>query len=195
MRAAIYTRVSTSEQTTKNQELSLVEVAERRGWTLIRVYEDFAISGGKGRDRRPALNEMLQDATRRRFDVLLIAAVDRLGRSVAQVAGALSDMQAAGVVVYAHREGMDGTTSYGRAMLGMAAVFAELEKELIRDRVRAGLARARAEGKRLGRPPTSSVVKARIRQLRGDGNSFRATARAADVAVATVQIVLRESVT
>jgi DNA invertase Pin-like site-specific DNA recombinase len=192
MRAAMYLRVSTDGQTVENQRHTLTEVAERRGWQVAQVYEDNGISGARGRERRPALNNLLKDAARRRFDVLLIAAVDRLGRSVAHVAGALSDMQAAGVVVYAHREGMDGTTPYGRAMLGMAAVFAELEREMIRDRVRAGLARARAEGATLGRPVIAAKVKAEVRKLRTEGNSLRATARLAGIAVSSVQAIIRE---
>lgn len=192
MRAAIYLRVSTDGQSTENQRLVLTEVAERRGWVIVRVYEDAGISGAKGRGKRGGFDALLKDGARRHFDVLLVAAIDRLGRSVAAVATALADMRAAGVTVYAHREGMDGTSAYGNAMLGMAAVFAELEREMIRDRVRAGLARTRAKGTRLGRPPLSSAKKERILEVRADGASLRATARRAGVSLSSVQAVLAE---
>lgn len=189
-RAAIYLRVSTDGQTTENQRMALAEVAERRGWTVVAEYEDAGISGAKGRDKRPGFDRMLKDATRRRFDVLMVAAIDRLGRSTAAVTAALAEMMAANVEPYSHREAIDGTTPHGRAMLQMAAVFAELEREMIRDRVRAGLARVKAQGRRLGRPTLAEDVKARVRKLREEGVPLRRIAQEAGIAVSSVQGIL-----
>jgi DNA invertase Pin-like site-specific DNA recombinase len=158
-RAALYLRVSTDGQTTDNQRRTLTEVSERRGWTVTTIYEDAGISGGKGRDKRPGFDAMLKDATRRRFDVLMFWSIDRLGRSTAAVTTALAELDAAGVSIYADKEAMDATTPHGRAMLQMAAVFAELERGMIRERVMAGLARVRAEGKKqLGRPKVGKKI-------------------------------------
>jgi DNA invertase Pin-like site-specific DNA recombinase len=163
-RAALYVRVSTDGQSTSNQRQALTEVAERRGWTITATYEDAGISGTKGRDKRPGFDAMLRDATRRRFDVLMFWSIDRLGRSTAAVTAALADLEAAGVAIYADKEAMDATTPHGRAMLQMAAVFAELERGMIRERVMAGLARVRAEGKKtLGRPKVGKKVEDAIR--------------------------------
>ena len=151
-RAALYLRVSTDGQTTENQRLALEAVAQHRHWQVVKVYEDAGISGAKGRDKRPAFDTMLKDALRRRFDVLMFWSIDRIGRSTATVAGALAELEAAGVAIYADKEGMDATTPHGKAMLQMAAVFAELERGMVRERVIAGLNRARAQGKALGRP-------------------------------------------
>ena len=189
-RAALYLRVSTDGQTSENQRLVLAEVAARRGWEVVATYEDHAVSGAASREKRPSFDRMLKDAARRRFDVLMIAAVDRLGRSTATVSVALADLAAAGIEPYCHREGMDGTTPYGRAMLNMASVFAELERDLIRDRVKAGLARVKAEGKRLGRPPVAAEVHQRVRELRAEGMPFRKIAATCGVALSTVQNVL-----
>ena len=128
-RVALYLRVSTDEQTTSNQRLALMEVGDRRGWNIVKVYEDAGISGAKGRDKRPGFNATMKDALRRHFDVLAVWSIDRLGRSTATVATALAELDAAGVAIYSDREGMDATTPHGRAMLQMAAVFAELEHD------------------------------------------------------------------
>jgi DNA invertase Pin-like site-specific DNA recombinase len=189
-RAAMYLRVSTDDQTTENQRRVLAEVAERRGWGVVQVYSDAGISGAQTRQKRPAFDNMLKDAARRRFDVLMVAAIDRLGRSTATVSVALADLAEAGVEPYCHREGMDGTTPYGRAMLNMASVFAELERDLIRDRVMAGLARVKAEGKQLGRPPVAAKVQDRVRKLRDEGMPFRRIATECKIAVSTVQNIL-----
>jgi DNA invertase Pin-like site-specific DNA recombinase len=137
-RVALYFRVSTDGQTTSNQQLALAEVAARRGWQVVQIYEDAGISGAKGRDKRAGLDAAMKDATRRRFDVLAVWSIDRLGRSTATVAAVLAELDAAGVAIYADREAMDATTPHGRAMLQMAAVFAELERGMIRERVNAG---------------------------------------------------------
>jgi DNA invertase Pin-like site-specific DNA recombinase len=189
MRAALYLRVSTDGQTTENQRRVLMEVAERRGWTVATTYEDAGISGAKGRDKRPGFGAMLRDATRRRFDVLLFWSIDRLGRSTAAVESALAELEASGVAIYADKEAMDATTPHGRAMLQMAAVFAELERSMIRERVMAGLARVRAEGKKLGRSTVGKKVEDAIRARLATGDGTLKVSKALGVGVSTVMRV------
>lgn len=197
-RAAMYLRVSTDGQTTENQRRVLTEVAERRGWEITATYEDAGISGAKGRDKRPGFDAMLKDATRRRFDVLAFWSIDRLGRSTATVATALAELDEAGVAIYADKEAMDATTPHGRAMLQMAAVFAELERGMIRERVMAGLARAKAEtpeqrrskGKKdAGRPRIATKTEQAIRDRLTTGDGMLKVAKALGVGVSTVQRV------
>ena len=106
-RAGIYLRVSRDDQITENQRLVLARVAEHRGWTIVQTYEDQGISGAKGRDQRPAFDRVLKDAVRRRFDILMVWSIDRLGRSVLHVANALAELDAAGIRLYCDREGID----------------------------------------------------------------------------------------
>jgi DNA invertase Pin-like site-specific DNA recombinase len=188
-RAALYLRVSTDGQTTDNQRIALLEVAERRGWSVVQTYEDAGISGAKGRDKRPGFDAMMKDATRRRFDVLLFWSIDRLGRSTAMVATALAELEAAGVSIYADKEAMDATTPHGRAMLQMAAVFAELERGMIRERVLAGLDRAKAQGIKLGRPKVAPKVEDEICARLAQGQGMVKIARELSVGVSTVQRV------
>ena len=192
-RVAIYLRVSTDEQTTANQRLALETVAERRGWHVVKVYEDAGISGAKGREKRPGFDAMMRDATRHRFDVAMVWAIDRLGRSTATVATAMAELDAAGVALFADKEAVDGTTPHGRAMLHMAAVFAELERAMIRERVNAGLARARAQGKVLGRPKVAGSMEAAIREQLAEGVGIGKVARTLGVGVSTVQRVRHET--
>ena len=126
-RAAIYLRVSRDDQTTENQRLVLEKVAEHRGWTIVQTYEDQGISGAKGRDQRPAFDQMLKDIVRRRFDVLMVWSIDRLGRSVLHVANALAELDAAGVALVFRPAGHRRTAPMGRAMIQMASVFGEQE--------------------------------------------------------------------
>jgi len=191
-RAAIYLRVSTDGQTTENQRLALAEVAARRGWQMVATYEDAGISGAKDRDKRAGLDAAMKDAIRRRFDVLAVWSIDRLGRSTATVATVLAELDAAGVAIYADREGMDATTPHGRAMLQMAAVFAELERGMIRERVVAGLTRAKAQGKQLGRPKVAGATEDAIRNALSAGKGMLKVAAELGVGSGTVQRVRRE---
>jgi DNA invertase Pin-like site-specific DNA recombinase len=151
-RAAVYTRVSTDGQMTDNQSLALEEVAARRGWQITEAYTDQGISGAKGRDRRPAFDKLCKDATRGRFDIVMAWSIDRIGRSVHGVSGFIAEMDALGVGQYYHQQAIDTSTPAGKAMIQMCVVFAEFERDMIRERIGAGLKRARAQGKRLGRP-------------------------------------------
>jgi DNA invertase Pin-like site-specific DNA recombinase len=190
-RVALYLRVSTDGQTTENQRRELVGVAEHRGWVVTETYEDAGISGAEGRDGRPAFNRLCQDATRRRFDIIAAWSVDRLGRSLQHLVAFLAEVHAAGVHLYMHQQAVDTTTPGGRALFQMMGVFAEFERAMIRDRVNAGLARARAAGKRLGRRPISSKTIAKIAEAAGDGLSVRAIANKAGASVGTVHRVIR----
>ena len=192
-RAALYLRVSTDGQTTENQRLALEAVAHHRHWHVVKVYEDAGISGAKARDKRPAFDAMLKDAMRRRFDLLMFWSIDRLGRSTATVAAALAELEAAGVAVYADKEGMDATTPHGKAMLQMAAVFAELERGMIRERVMAGLARAKVNGKQLGRPKVPDKIENAIRARLSTGDGILKIAKSLRVGVSTVQRIQRET--
>ncbi len=153
-RAAIYARVSTrnGHQDPETQLLALRQVAERAGWQIVGEYVDHGISGAKGRDKRPEFDRMLKDATRRQFNVVMAWSVDRLGRSLQDLVAFLGDLHAQGVDLYLHIQGIDTTTPGGKALFQMMGVFAEFERAMIQERVCAGLAKARANGKRLGRP-------------------------------------------
>ena len=193
-RAAIYLRVSRDDQTTENQRLVLAKVAEHRGWLIVQTYEDQGISGAKGRDQRPAFDTMLKDAVRRRFDVLMVWSIDRLGRSVLHVANALAELDAAGVALYSDQQAIDSTAPIGRAMIQMASVFGEQERQIIRSRVLAGLDRVRQQGKKLGRPKVSHKVEAAIREHLSAGNGILKVAALVGVGSGTVQRVKREMV-
>jgi DNA invertase Pin-like site-specific DNA recombinase len=163
-RAVLYLRVSTIEQTTANQERELREVAGRMGCDIVHVYKDHGISGAKGREKRPAFDRLCRDATKRQFDVVMAWSVDRLGRSLQDLVGFLSELHALHIDLFLHQQGLDTTTPAGKAMFQMMGVFAEFERSMIQERVRAGLARAKAEGKRLGRPPIPTELEERIRE-------------------------------
>src|SRR6266850_5253681 len=163
-RAAIYLRVSTTDQTTANQERELREIASRSGLEIVKVYKDHGISGAKGRDKRPAFDALCRDAAKRQFDVVMAWSVDRLGRSLQDLVGFLSELHALGIDLFLHQQGLDTTTPAGKAMFQMLGVFAEFERAMFAERVRAGLARARSEGKCLGRPPIAPALEKRIRE-------------------------------
>ena len=189
-RAALYLRTSTDGQTTENQRLELVQIAERSGWEIIEVYEDHGISGGKGRDQRPAFKRLCEDAARRQFDVVMSWSVDRLGRSLPELVSFLDELHALRIDLLLHQQGVDTTTPSGKALYGMMGVFAEFERSMIRDRVKAGLARAIDEGKVLGRPRTNPRTEAGIRDalLRKD-KGIRKIAREFSVGTSVVQRV------
>jgi DNA invertase Pin-like site-specific DNA recombinase len=161
-RAVFYLRVSTVDQTTANQERELREVASRMGCEIVHVYKDHGISGAKGRDKRPAFNALIRDAALRKFDMVMAWSVDRLGRSLQDLVGFLSELHALHIDLFLHQQGLDTTTPAGKAMFQMMGVFAEFERSMIQERVRAGLRRAKNEGKRLGRPRIAPELEQRI---------------------------------
>src|SRR5580704_14992802 len=161
-RAVLYLRVSTLDQTTANQERELREIAGRMGCDIVHVYKDHGISGAKGRDKRPAFDRLCRDAAKRQFDMVMAWSVDRLGRSLQDLVGFLSELHALRVDLFLHQQGLDTTTPGGKAMFQMLGVFAEFERSMIQERVRAGLRRAKAEGKQLGRPRIAPELEAKI---------------------------------
>jgi DNA invertase Pin-like site-specific DNA recombinase len=191
---AIYARVSTGEQTPDNQLRELRAVAVRMGWQVVEEFVDHGISGMKGRDRRPAYDRLYRAILRRELDLLMAWSVDRLGRSLQQLVALLSDLQAKGVDLYLHQQGIDTTTPAGTAMFQMCGVFAQFERAMIQERVKAGLERARAQGKRLGRPRTPDRVEQAIRAARQQGKGIKKIATELGVGVSTVQRVVHEPV-
>jgi len=188
-RAALYLRVSTTEQTTANQERELRQVAGRMGCEITKVYRDHGISGAKGRDKRPQFDALCKSAARREFEVVMAWSVDRLGRSLQDLVGFLGELHALGIDLFLHQQGLDTATPAGKAMFQMMGVFAEFERAMIQERVRAGLRRARDEGKRLGRPKIAADVEAAIRAAlrRKDRAGVRVIASQHGVSVNTVQ--------
>jgi DNA invertase Pin-like site-specific DNA recombinase len=138
-RAALYVRVSTDHQSVENQVRELKEVAGRRGWTVVEIYRDAGISGAKGRDKRPGLDAMLKDASRRKFDVVMAWAIDRLGRSLIDLLGTIQHLEAVGIDLYLDQQNIDTTTPAGKLLFQLTGAFAEFERSMIRQRVRVEL--------------------------------------------------------
>ena len=192
-RAAIYVRVSTDGQTVDNQRLELEQAAERAGWKIVGIYDDNGVSGAKSREYRVAFDRLCKDATRRKFDVVMAWSVDRLGRSLQDLVGFLSELHAVGVDLYLHQQGIDTTTPAGKMMFQMMGVFAEFERSMIQARVKAGLARARAQGKTLGRPKVTEQVERAVLAARADGTGKRKIARQLGIGVSTVTRIIADA--
>jgi DNA invertase Pin-like site-specific DNA recombinase len=156
MRVAVYARVSTASQTVDNQTQELERLAALRGWNIVATYRDEGISGAKGRDGRPALDALLKAATRRAFDLIAVWSIDRLGRSLQHLVTTVNDLHASGIQLYFHQQALDTTQPSGKLLFSVMGSFAEYERELIRERIKLGVERARKQGKKLGRP--SSVT-------------------------------------
>jgi DNA invertase Pin-like site-specific DNA recombinase len=191
-RAALYLRASADGQTVESQRRELEEAAGRHGWRVVGVYADRGIGGAKERDRRPGLDKLLKGVAREEFDLIAAWSVDRLGRSLQDLVGFLGALHAKGVDLYLHRQGIDTTTAAGKAMFRMMGVFAEFERAMIRARVAAGLRRARAHGKRLGRPRVAPAVEAAVRASLEAGTGILKTARTLGVGTKTVQRIKGE---
>ena len=195
-RVALYLRVSTGEQTTTNQRLELEAWAARCGHTVTEVYEDQAISGAKSSDQRPALSKLLKDAVRRRFDMVAVWAVDRLGRSLTDLLNTLQTLTQSKVGLFLHQQGIDTSTSAGNAFFQMLGVFAEFERAIIVERVNAGIARAKAKGtksgKAIGRPSLKTKKLDAARTALAEGHSIRAAALAAGISVGAVAALKKE---
>ncbi len=145
-RVALYLRVSTTEQTVENQQQELETVVERHGWNVVAVFTDAVISGTKGREKRPGYDCLCRGIARREFDQVACWSVDRLGRSLQGLVAFLDELHAKGVDLYLHQQGIDTGTPAGKAMFQMMGVFAEFERAMIVERVKAGLSRARSQG-------------------------------------------------
>src|SRR5262245_54764835 len=191
-RAAIYVRVSTDKQTVENQIRALREIAERRGWEVVEEYHDAGISGAKGRDQRPGLDRMLKDASRRRFDVVMAWAIDRLGRSLIDLLGTIQGLETSGVDLLLEQQAIDTTTPAGKLMFQVTGAFAEFERSMIRQRVNAGLRRAIEQGKQLGRPRIDEAIEKRIQSHLRKGTGILKVARLVGVGTGTVQRIKDE---
>jgi DNA invertase Pin-like site-specific DNA recombinase len=156
VRAAIYSRVSTSKQEIQNQISELERIASLRHWKIVATYADDGISGAKGRDQRPALDSMMRAASSRQFDLLIVWDISRLGRSLQHLVTTVNDLNAQGIQLYFHQQQIDTLTPSGKLMFGVFSSFSEFERSLISERIKLGVDRARKEGKKLGRP--SSVT-------------------------------------
>ncbi len=194
MNVALYARVSTDGQTVENQLQDLEAVAKREGWQIVEQFIDKGISGAKGRDGRPAFDRLCKGVVRGEFDLVASWSVDRLGRSLQDLVGFLNELQSKKVNLYLHKQGLDTSTPAGKMLFQMLGVFAEFERSMIVERVKAGLKRAKAQGKVLGRPRIDQAVEAQIVHLReSQGLGMRAIARTLGVGNCTVQRVLAEA--
>jgi DNA invertase Pin-like site-specific DNA recombinase len=192
-RAALYLRVSTDRQTIENQEIQLRQVAERRGWEVVEVYNDAGISGARGRKDRPGLDRMLNDASRRHFDVVMAWAIDRLGWSLIDLLGVIQHLEAVGADLYIDQQSIDTTTLMGKLIFQVCGAFAEFERAMIQQRIHAGLARAKKAGKQLGRPRLDPAIDAAIRRaLKEGGKGVHKIAAELGVGSGTVQRVKAE---
>jgi DNA invertase Pin-like site-specific DNA recombinase len=190
MKVAFYVRVSTDQQTTENQLQALHEKAKAAGWEVVGIYDDNGISGAKGRDHRKQFDAMLKDAARGKFDIVAAWSVDRLGRSLQDLVAFLSELKALNVALYLHQQAVDTTTPAGRALFGMLSVFAEFERAIIQERVKAGMQRARKKGKHLGRPRKRDQIAAEVKRLSEAGNSNRKIGKELGVSEGTVRRIL-----
>jgi putative DNA-invertase from lambdoid prophage Rac len=188
-RAGLYARVSTHDQQTLPLQLAAMrEHAERRGWTVVITVEDV----GSGVRDRPRREDLMRAARRRELDLILVWRLDRWGRSLVDLVTTLQELTALQVGFVSLSEALDLTTPSGRALAGLLAVFAEFERDILRDRVRAGIAQARKEGRPHGRPPTVTRHSAEVRRLFQEGVSKREIARRVGISRASVRHLLED---
>jgi DNA invertase Pin-like site-specific DNA recombinase len=205
-RAALYVRVSTDHQSVENQVRELKQVAERRGWTVVETYRDAGISGAKGRDKRPGLDAMLKDASRRKFDVVMAWAIDRLGRSLIDLLATIQHLEAVGVDLYLDQQNIDTTTPAGKLLFQITGAFGEFERSMIRQRVRLGLnvikeklardgkftSKAGNVRRKLGRPGAEPDKIERARRELAKGIGIGKVAREVGLGVGTVHRLKRQ---
>ena len=190
-RAALYVRVSTDRQTTANQTAALAKVAKARGWQIVATFNDAGVSGAKGRKDRPGLDSMLKEAQRGAFDVIMAWSIDRVGRSLIDLLGTIQHLEACKVDLYLDQQAIDTTTPSGKLMFQVTGAFAEFERSMIRERVHAGLKRAVAAGKTLGRRPVEDDPEGarksnKARKLLAKGIGINKVAKAAGLSNGTV---------
>jgi DNA invertase Pin-like site-specific DNA recombinase len=195
-RVAFYARVSTDGQTVQNQLDELTEVASRCGWQVIATFVDHGISGTKGREKRPQLDNLLKAVARREVDMVAAWSVDRLGRSLKDLISFLSELQAKDIDLFLLKQGVDTTTPFGRAMFQMLGVFAEFEAAMIQERVRAGVARAKRRGTKsgrpIGRPKLDGKREAAVRAALTSGTGILKVAKTLGIGTGTVSRIAVE---
>jgi putative DNA-invertase from lambdoid prophage Rac len=190
-RVGIYARVSTNDQQTlPMQSRAMREYAARRGWTIALQVREV----GSGAAKREAREKLLEAARRREIDVVLVWRLDRWGRSVTDLLATLQELEHLGVGFVSLTEALDLTTPAGRAMAGLLAIFAEFEREILRERTRAGLVQARLNGKRLGRPQTAGLQATEIRKMHRAGTSKSEIARRLEIGRTSVRRILAEPI-
>ena len=190
-KVAIYSRVSTLDQTIDNQLLELRDHCSKMGWEIVKEYSDEGLSGTLSRDKRPALNSLIKDAYRKKFDGVVCWDISRIGRSMKELVLFLSDMKDRDIGICSVRQGFDTSTSMGEIMFQFVGILSSWEREMIRERTLAGLDRARSEGKTLGRKKVvNDEITAHIIQLRNANKSIRAISSEVGVSRGTVSNVL-----
>lgn len=187
MKVAIYVRVSTKKQSIDLQLTDLHAVALRSGWEITAIYQDEGFSGAKSKVDRPALNQMMMAAVRKEFDMVAIWSIDRLARSTVDLFHMMLDLRDKSIELYVHKQAIDTSTPSGRMMWQMLGVFAEFERALIQERVKAGIENARSKGIKLGRPAMDKSVEARILDLRRTGMGMLKIGRTLKVGTSQVQ--------
>ena len=191
-RAALYLRVSKNEQTIDNQRLELERVAAAKGWKIVSVFKDEGVSGSFGRGVRSQYDAMLKKGVQAQHDVVMAWDVSRLSRSLSDLVQTLDELHACGIDLYLHQQAIDTTTPAGKAMFQMCGVFAEFEKAILGERVKAGLKRAVQSGKRLGRPMKLVNIR-KILEDREKGKTIRRIANEHNVSIGKIhQIVSLE---
>lgn len=193
IRAVIYARVSTTHQNVDNQLLELRQTAKRFGWSIVFELVDDGVSGSKSRRDRPAFDRLFQIVQRHECDVVMAWDVSRLGRSIQDLVGFMKEVQSAGVDLYIHQQSINTATPAGRMVFGIFSALGEYERELIRERINAGLNRARAEGKKLGRPSvadTPQVINS-VKLLRERQMPIHQIAKSLKIGVGTVSKILK----
>ena len=190
-KVALYARVSTSTQTAENQLLDLRATAARAGYQIVSEFVDSGISGAKGRADRPQLDALLKAATQRKFEMVMVWDISRLGRSLQNLVEILTELQSLKIDLLFQQQGLDTSTSSGRMMFSVFGALAEYERELIRERVIAGQQRAKAQGRKLGRPSKlNEGLKSAIRLLREKGMGIKQIAAQCEVGIGSVYAAL-----
>jgi DNA invertase Pin-like site-specific DNA recombinase len=190
-RCAIYSRVSTTDQTVANQIIELKQIANHKGLNVVCEFSDEGISGSKGRDQRSGFDDLIKGAVRKEFDTILVWSVDRLGRSLQDLVSFLNEIHSVDCDLYIHQSGIDTSTPSGKMMFQMCGVFAEFERGMIRERVLAGQSRAKSQGKHIGRPSNmNESLGHSIRYMREQGVGIRKIASDLKVGVSTVYKVM-----
>lgn len=182
-----YYRVSTKNQTVLNQKLELESLAERMGYEIVAEYKDEGISGAKNRDERPALNEMMKDAVRGKFEMILCYDLSRLGRNLEELIRIMNEMNSLNINLFFYREAINTDSSSGKLMFSMFGVLAEWERSLISERIVSGQNRARTQGKKIGRPSTfNEGLMQAVRKMREKGMGIVAISKTLGIGVSSV---------
>ncbi|MEE3252805.1 MAG: recombinase family protein [Nitrospinota bacterium] len=192
-RVALYARLGTDGKTPETQLQELQKIADQNGWKVVQEFMDQGIRLSKGKDQRPKFDEMLQGVKEGDFDLIMTWSVDRLGRSLPHLISFLDELYLSKVDLFLHKQGINTTTPAGKMLFQMLDVFSEFERAMIQERVNTGLLRARAQGKRLGRPRVPAAVENKIMEQRSTGKGIRRIANELRVGVSTVMRVINKT--